>query len=91
MAGESEGRISEDQNYFLQKVKTISYRRPKLLKNLAKDQNSHFVEIMTLWGLFNLLQNASFDLLKFDPVIISLSNAADPWAHLTEQTKLETH
>jgi hypothetical protein len=35
---------TEHQNYFLQKVKTISYRRPKLLKNLAKDQNSHFVE-----------------------------------------------
>jgi hypothetical protein len=45
---------------------------------------------MTLWGLFNLLQNASFDLLKFDPVIISLLNAADSVAHLTEQTKLET-
>jgi hypothetical protein len=45
---------------------------------------------MTLWGLFYFLQNASFELLKFDPVIISLLNAADSWAHLTEQTKLET-
>ena len=45
---------------------------------------------MNLWGLLNLLENASFDLLTFDPVIISLSNVADSWVHLTEQTKLET-